>query len=374
MERCDFLVVGAGIAGASAAYELAASGTVIVLEQESQPGYHTTGRSAAQFLETYGNSVVRRLTRASRAFFFTPPKGFTEHPLLSARPALYIAREDQLDALARFEDKVRRLTPSVERLSADRTLEIVPALKEAYVAASVIEPDAMDIDVHALHQGYLRDLRRRGGKVATDAEMTALSRSHRMWVAETPAGSFSAPVIVNAAGAWCDAVAGLAGVRPIGLVPKRRTAVTIDPPPELDISAWPLTIDIDEQFYFKPEAGQILVSPADETPSPPCDSRPDEIDVALAVERVQEATTLTVPRIKHEWSGLRSFVADNTPVVGMDGEADGFFWLAGQGGYGIQTAPAMARATAALIVSGALPDDLTEQGLRESALAPQRLR
>lgn len=374
MECCDVIVAGAGIAGASAAYELAASGSVIVLERESQPGYHTTGRSAAQFLETYGNSVIRRLTRASRAFFFTQPKGFTEHQLLSARSALYIAREDQLDELARFEDEVRRLTPSVERLSARQTLEIVPVLKEAYVASSVIEPEAMDIDVHALHHGYLKGLRRRGGKVVTDAEVTTLSKSRGMWITETPAGTFSAPVVVNAAGAWCDVIAKLAGVRPSGLVPKRRTAFTIDPPPELDTSAWPLTLDIDEQFYFKPESGLILVSPADETPSPPCDSRPEETDVALAVERIQSATTLTVPRINHKWAGLRSFVADNTPVLGMDGEAGGFFWLAGQGGYGIQTAPAMARAVAALIASGALPDDFAELDLRESALAPQRLR
>jgi D-arginine dehydrogenase len=374
MERCDFLVVGAGIAGASAAYELAASGRVIVLERESQPGYHTTGRSAAQFLETYGNNVVRGLTRASRAFFFMPPEGFTEQHLLSARPALYIARKDQLESLARFEDGVRRLTPSVERLSAARTLEIVPVLKETYVASSVIEPEATDVDVHALHQGYLKGLRQRGGKVATNAEVTALSKSRGMWNAETSVGAFSAPVVVNAAGAWCDEVARQASVRPCGLVPKRRTAFTVDPPAGVDISAWPLTIDIDEQFYFKPESGLILLSPADETPSPPCDSRPEDIDVALAVDRLQTATTLTVPRIAHKWAGLRSFVADKTPVLGMDNEAGGFFWLAGQGGYGIQTAPAMARAAAALITSGALPEDFAEQDLRESDLAPRRLR
>jgi D-arginine dehydrogenase len=238
----------------------------------------------------------------------------------------------------------------------------------------VIEPEATDVDVHALHQGYLKGLRQRGGKVATNAEVTALSKSRGMWNAETSVGAFSAPVVVNAAGAWCDEVARQAGVRPCGLVPKRRTAFTVDPPAGLNISAWPLTIDIDEQFYFKPESGLILLSPADETPSPPCDSRPEDIDVALAVDRIQTATMLTVPRITHKWAGLRSFVADKTPVLGMDDEADGFFWLAGQGGYGIQTAPAMARATAALITSGTLPEDFAEQGLRESDLAPRRLR
>jgi len=370
----DFLVIGAGIAGASAAYELAASGSVTVLERESQPGYHTTGRSAAQFLETYGNSVVRGLSRASRGFFFTPPKAFTEQALLSRRPAMFIARADQMDALARFEDEVRRLTPSIERLSPRQTRGIVPVLRKDYVAAAVIEPDAMDIDVHALHQSYLKGLRRRGGKLVTGAEVTALSRSQGRWAVETTASGFAAPVVVNAAGAWCDEVARLAGVRPCGLVPKRRTALTIDPPPGLDISAWPLTIDIDEEFYFKPESGQLMVSPADEAPSPPCDARPEELDVAIAIDRVQTATTLAISRINHKWAGLRSFVADKTPVLGMDNEAEGFFWLAGQGGYGIQTAPAMGRAAAALIATGSLPEDFADQGLSESALAPQRLR
>lgn len=373
MENCDVLVIGAGIAGTSAAYELAASGSVIVLERESQPGYHTTGRSASQFLETYGNSVIRRFTRASRAFFFTPPDGFAEQPLLSARPALFIAREDQLDELARFENEIRSLTPNVERLSARRTKEIVPILKEAYVASSVIELEAKDIDVHALHQGYLKSLRRRGGKVVTDAEVTALSRVGGAWVTETRAGSFSAPVVVNAAGAWCDEIAKLVGVRPIGLVPRRRTAFTFDPPPGLDISAWPVTIDIDEQFYFKPEAGRILASPADETPSPPCDARPEEIDVALAVERVHAATTLTVRRIVHKWAGLRSFVPDKSLVIGFDDALEGFFWLAGQGGYGIQTAPATARTVASLITAGDMPDDIAKLSLRAEEIAPSRL-
>ncbi len=374
MNKSDILVIGAGMAGASAAYELAETRGVTVLERESQPGYHTTGRSAAQFLETYGNATVRALSRASHGFFFETPAGFAEQALLSKRAAMFIARADQLDALKLFEDEVRRLTPSIVRLSAPEAREIVPVLKEGYVAAAVIEPESMDIDVHALHQGYLKGLRQRGGKVVTGAEVTALSRSKGAWTLETPAGSFAAPVVVNAAGAWCDVIAELAGVRPIGLVPKRRTAFTVEPPPGLDISAWPLTIDIDEEFYFKPESGLLLLSPADQTPSPPCDARPEDIDVAIAVDRIQTATALTVPRIAHRWAGLRSFVADKSPVAGMDDDAEGFFWLAGQGGFGIQTAPAMGRAAAALIVSGALPDDLRDQGLRASDLAPQRLR
>ena len=374
MERCDVLIIGAGIAGASAAYELAHSGRVIVLERESQPGYHTTGRSAAVYTQNYGNREIRALTLASGSFFDTPPDGFVEHPILSPRGALFVARKDQLTTL---EDSFREghaLVPSIRRVDADEAVEISGSLDRNYVAAAIFEPDARDIDVHALHGGYLKGLRRRGGLVVTDAEVIALLSEDGVWVVKTRAGDYSAPIVVNAAGAWCDTIAELAGVRPIGLVPKRRTVFTFDPSQELDISAWPLTIDVDETFYFKPDAGKILASPADETPSPPCDAQPEEMDVALAIERIHAATTLDVRLITHKWAGLRSFVSDKTPVVGMDNEAKGFFWLAGQGGYGIQTSPAMGRAAAALINTGALPNDLVEAGVNPTMLAPNRLR
>ena len=374
MESYDVLVVGAGIAGASAAYELAASGRVIVLERESAPGYHTTGRSAALLTENYGNPIVRALTMASRRFFEQPPDGFTEHPLLAPRGALWVARDDQLAALDEATAEAQALVPSIQRIGVDEAVEISPALRRAYVASALHEPEAMDMDIHAIHNGFLKGLAARGGTRATDAEVTALSRDGGAWVAETRAGRFAAPVVVNAAGAWCDEVARLAGAAPVGLTPKRRTAITFDPPPGIDVAAWPLTIDIDEEFYFKPEAGRVLASPADETPSPPCDAQPEELDVALAVERLETATHLEVKRITHRWAGLRSFVADKTPVVGMDDEAEGFFWLAGQGGYGIMTSPAMARAAAGLITSGALPADLADLGLGEADLAPRRLR
>ncbi|MHA1530154.1 MAG: NAD(P)/FAD-dependent oxidoreductase [Alphaproteobacteria bacterium] len=368
-ETCDMLVIGAGIAGASAACELSAGARVIVLEAESQPGYHTTGRSAALFTETYGNLTVRTLTSAGRAFFKAPPEGFADHPLLTPRGTLLVARKDQLGALdAMLAETVAR------RIDAAEAVALNPALNPDYVAAAIHEPGAEDIDVHALHSGYLRALRRRGGLLVTDAAVRALSREGGAWVALTSAGRFAAPVVVNAAGAWCDAVAGLAGVRPCGLVPKRRTAFTFDPPDGLDISGWPATIDIDEQFYFKPDAGRVLGSPADETPSPPCDARPEEIDVALGIDRIERATSLTVRRLVDKWAGLRSFVADKTPVVGMDPAADGFFWLAGQGGYGIQTSPTLARSAAALITTGELPADLIARGLDKAMLAPARLR
>jgi len=374
MERCDFLVIGAGIAGASAAYELARHGQVILLEQESQPGYHTTGRSAALFTETYGNLTIRRLTSAGRGFFKAPPEGFGDHPLLTPRGTLFVARADQLGTLEKALAEIPTAAEPPRRLDAVDAIAMNPALDPGYVAAALYEPGAEDIDVHALHGGFLRGMRARGGRLAVNAQVERLARESGVWVAETPAGRFAAPVAVNAAGAWCDAVAAQAGVRPVGLVPKRRTAFTFDPPEGMDPGPWPATIDIDEQFYFRPEAGRILGSPADETPSEPCDAQPEELDIAIGIDRIETATVLRVRRLASRWAGLRSFVADKTPVVGFDPEAEGFFWLAGQGGYGIQTSPALGRAVAELVTQGDLPGDLKARGLERAALAPERLR
>jgi D-arginine dehydrogenase len=373
MKTCDFLVVGAGIAGASAGYELSAQGRVVVVERENAPGYHTTGRSAAQYVETYGGQTIQRLTKAGRGFFEHPPEGFAEHPLLAPRGAMFVARADQLGRLSAALAAVRALTPSVAEIGVAEAVGLVPVLRDTYLAAAMYEPESMDIDVHALHHGYLRGLARRRGEVLTDAEVVRLSRDGQAWVAETRQGPIAAPVVVNAGGAWCDELAKLAGARPVGLTPKRRTAITFDPPAGVDPRGWPLVIDIDERFYFKPEAGRLLASPADETPVAPCDAQPEELDVAIAVDRVETATTLQVRRITHKWAGLRSFVADKSLVIGMDGAVDGFFWLAGQGGFGIQTAPAAARTAAALITGGRLPDDLTALGVTPAELAPNRL-
>ncbi|MBC8269552.1 MAG: FAD-binding oxidoreductase [Rhodospirillaceae bacterium] len=372
MEHCDVLVIGAGIAGASAAYELSQSRRVIVLERESQPGYHTTGRSAAIYTKNYGSRAIRALTRASYPFFTGTRQGFGDHPLLSPRGALFVGREDQLDVLdAAFTD-TQVLVPTLRRLDAAETILINPVLNPEFVGGAIFEPEASDIDVHALHNGFLKGLRGRGGSVVTNADVRAIVHDAGNWVVETAAGRFSAAVVINAAGAWCDVIAELAGVRPIGLEPKRRTVLTFDPPPEIDISSWPLTIDLDESFYFKPDAGKILCSPADETPSAPCDAQPEEIDVAMAIDRLQTMTNLRVRAISSKWAGLRSFVADKTPVIGMDDEADGFFWLAAQGGYGIQTSPAAGRVAASLVIEGVLPDDILEMELREADLAPRR--
>jgi len=231
----------------------------------------------------------------------------------------------------------------------------------------------MDIDVHALHQGYLRGLRERGGALTCNAEVQALSRHGGRWRVQMRAGEMAAPLIVNAAGAWADEIARLAGARPIGLLPKRRTAITFDLPQGAAVAGWPAVIDVDEQWYFKPDAGRLLASPADETPSAPCDAQPDEYDVALLVDRLTRVTTLQVPRIRARWAGLRSFVADRTIVAGFDAQIEGFFWLAGQGGYGIQTAPAVARLAAALVAGRAMPPDIAELGVDAAALSPERL-
>lgn len=374
MRFCRFLIIGAGMAGASAAYELAAHGDVIVLERESAVGYHSTGRSAAQFFEIYGNPAIQRLTRASRALLEHPPACFGEHSPLRPRGAMLIARADQQMLLSRTVDELSILNPAIQVLSGSEAIAKVPVLRQNRVAAALFEPGAMDIDVHATQHGYLRGARSRGAAILTGAGVTAVTHEGGRWRVETPRGAFAGDVLVNATGAWCDELGRLAGVRPLGLVPKRRTVICFDPPSGLDVLHWPLVIDIAEEFYLKPDAGRILASPADETPVPPCDVQPEELDIAIAVDRIEKATTLRVQRIVQKWAGLRSFVADKTLVIGMDGDAQGFFWLAGQGGYGIQTAPAAARTAAGLLVHGKLPEDLAELGLTPMQLSPERLQ
>jgi D-arginine dehydrogenase len=373
-ETADVIVVGAGIAGSAAAAHLAAGGRVVLLERESQPGYHSTGRSAALFTETYGNRAIRILTGASRAFYEAGADGFAEHPILTPRGALMFAMPGQETALEDAWTELSRDDPRVRRLDAAAARMLVPVLRADRVIGAIHEPDSMDIDVHALHQGYLRRFRRSGGRLVTDAEVRTLVRRAGSWTVATRAGEFAAPVVVNAAGAWADVVAGLAGLPPIGLVPMRRTVLTIASPLGIDSARWPMTLDIGENFYFKPDAGRLLVSPADETPVPPCDVQPDELDIAIAIDRLMRATTIEVPRVERKWAGLRSFVPDKTTVNGFDPLADGFFWLAGQGGYGIQTAEAMARCAASLIEAGVLPAGIGAAGLDAATLSPARFR
>lgn len=374
MTTCDFVVVGAGIAGLSVAYELAAHGRVVVLEREDAPAYHTTGRSAALYAEAYGDDPVSRLIQASRPFFVSPPEEIAVHSLLTPRGALYIGRSDQLARLARAEAQARKLSTRAQVLDFKEAAAKVPVLRGDYVAAALYEPEVADIDVRALLHGYLGALQRRDGKLVTNAEVTHLSRRNAEWSVRTNMQVFSTPVVVNAAGAWADEVAGLAGVKRIGLAPMRRTVIAFDPPPATDARAWPVVCDIDDEFYFKPHAGRLFATPQDETPTWPGDAQPDPLDVAVTVERIERATTIQIRQVQRQWAGLRSFVKDRLPVAGMDEEAAGFFWLAGQGGYGIQAAPALARVVASLAIAGELTDELREIGLQAGPFAPGRLQ
>ena len=362
----DIIVIGAGIAGASVAAALSATHKVLLLERESQPGYHTTGRSAALYTVAYGPPVIRALTRASGAFFQAP--GEEVASFLSPRGVVFIARPDQKSALAALQDD---LGAAVVPMTAEEVETAVPLLRPGQVVAGLHDTTASDIDVGRLHQFYLSHLREAGGQLVCKAEVTGLNHGPD-WQVETTAGSFSAPVVVNAAGAWADEIAQLAGIPAAGLTPKRRTALLVSPPAGTDVSNLPLVVDAEETFYLKPEAGQLLLSPADATPSAPCDAQPEEIDIAICVDRVEKAFAFSVQRIAHKWAGLRSFLPDGDPLAGYDPDHPGFFWLAGQGGYGIQTAPALARAAAALIRDLPLPDDLQAEGITAADLARTR--
>ena len=369
--HADVIVLGAGMAGASLAAELSAHRKVILLELEDQPGRHATGRSAAMFFESYGNATVCALTRASRAFLEQPPEGFCDVPLMSPRAAMIVANGE---GLARLEAQYGGAdTPAtMHRVTREKALALVPILRPEWLAGAFMDGSGCDMEVAAIHQGYLRTARRAGAQLVLGAAEVALSRSGGVWTVRCRAGDFSAPVLVNATGALADAVARQAGAATVGLQPNRRTAMTIPAPTAPDSRPWPMVIDVDETVYFKPDAGQLLLSPANEDPMDPCDVAPEELDIAMAVDRFETLTSEKVKRINHRWAGLRSFVADRSPVAGYDTQAEGFFWLAGQGGYGIQMAPALARTAAALLMYQAVPADVAAQGVRADDVSPAR--
>lgn len=373
MQHFDFAVVGAGIAGVSAAYHLAPHASVVILEREHVAAYHTTGRSAALHSETYGSAEIRAITVASGRFYRKPPPGFTDHPLLTPRGALIAGRAEQQADLQKAAKEYARLVPSVRWLDPAETLRRQPLLKPEAAAGGAIFEEAEDMDVAAIHGGFLKGARAAGAVLRLDSEVTSLERKDGRWTIGLRGGeSVTAATIVNASGAWADALAALAGAAPVGLVPKRRTAFTFDAPAGLDLARLPMVIDFDETWYVKPEVGQFLGSPADETPSPPCDAQPEELDIAIAVERIETATSLQIRRIKNKWAGLRSFVGDKNLVVGYDPVVEGLFWLAGQGGYGIQTGEAAGRLAASLALGRGLPSDIAELGVAEAALSPAR--
>lgn len=369
----EIAVIGGGMAGVSVAAELSLTHSVVVIEKEEQLGYHSTGRSAALFSEIYGNDVVRALSRASRAFLFEPPAGFTDGPLVRARGSMFIAREEQLSSLNAFA-ALPDVASAVRMLDAREARILCPLLREGYVAAAAYEAASVDVEVHALHGGYLRQLKARGGVVVVDARDMAIARNGDGWRITVGGNDITASVLVDAAGAWADEVAVSVGIGRLGLLPCKRTVLLVDVAGDFAPAEWPFVVDVNEQFYFKPEAGLLLLSPADESVVEASDVQADEIDIAIAIDRVTTATTLDVRRVRHSWAGLRTFSADRIPVVGYDGQDKNFFWLAGQGGYGIQTAPALARAAAALVREEELPRDLVDVGLSSLALSPRRLR
>ncbi|WP_119166470.1 NAD(P)/FAD-dependent oxidoreductase [Algihabitans albus] len=367
----DYAVLGAGMAGAAVAFELAASGTVVLIEAEAQPGYHSTGRSAALFTPNYGNETVRGINRISQPFFKRPPAGFTDHPLLSRRGALTVAgpgEEAALEAVLAFSSS----SQPVERVTPAEACRMAPLLRPDLVAAAVFEPGVTDIDVAALHQGYLRGFKARGGTLVCHARARALSWQNGYWRVTAGSSVTSGAVLVNAAGAWADEIGSLAGATPIGLVPKRRTAIVVDAPPGMDVRDMPAVDAAGSQAYLKPEAGRIMASLGDETPVTPQDVQPEELDVALIADWLERCTLVKLNRIEHSWAGLRSFVTDGVPAIGFDAGLPSFFWLAGLGGYGIMMSPALGRAAATLMLTGRLPQDFGESGLTEATLSPAR--
>jgi D-arginine dehydrogenase len=346
MQSFDTIVIGAGIAGATAAAQLAADHRTALIEAEDAPGYHSTGRSAAIWIHNYGPPDVRLLTGLSRNFFEQPPEGFSDAPLTHTRPVVFLAPAAQLASLqAALAAGIGLREASIAELR-----ERVPALRPEYAVAGAIEEDAFDMDVAALHQGFLRQLRERFGVLALRSRTARIERRDGLWQVDTSSGAvFAAPVLVNAAGAWGDEVARQAGVAPVGLVPKRRTGVIIDPSP-YEARDWPMVNDIDHTWYIRPEARtRLMVSPADETDDVPHDVQPDELDIAIAIDRMQQAMDIEVRRVEHSWAGLRTFSPDRSFVFGFDPDAPGFFWSVGQGGYGIQTSPAAGRLVADVI-------------------------
>ena len=374
----DIAIVGAGIAGVSLAYFAAGHATVLLLEREAQPAMHSTGRSAAMFMESYGSPQVRALTRASRPFFTAPPAGFSALPLLSPRGALYIGRAEQTTALRLLHASLCAEGCPAELLDTRQALARVPVLRPEAAALAVFDPLAADLDVHALHQGYLRGARQQGAWLKCDAEVECAvrvggregardgqrdgqhegqhegqhgeqhARSH--WRIDSSAGRFQARCLVNAAGAWVDELAARAGVAPIGIQPRRRSAFVFDGPPGVATAHWPCVASAEEDFYFKPEAGLLLGSPANADPVPPHDVLPEELDIATGIARIEAATTLSIRRPRRTWAGLRSFVDGGDLVGGFDPQAEGFFWVAAQGGYGIQTSAAMGALCAARLL------------------------
>ena len=357
----DIIVIGAGIAGASVAAHLAETHRVAICEMEDRPGYHTTGRSAASYEPNYGPPAILALTRASRPHF-------AAQGLLTPRETVFFMPEGQeqaFESLMAVQQGMAEISPAAAR-------EKFPLLKEGYARRAVLEPGTADIDVDLLHQSYLKLFRQRGGALRVEHAVTALEKTAEGWRVAGKGEPLRARIIIDAAGAWGDAVARMAGRRPVGLQPKRRSMAIVPGPEGTDIMNWPMVGDVGETWYSKPQSGKLLISPADAEPVDPHDAFADDMALAEGIARFDDAIDLPVTRVERTWGGLRSFAPDGNPVVGYDAEEDGFFWLIGQGGYGIQSSPALSRLAAALVRGEAPPSDIMDEGVVLEQISPKR--
>ena len=371
----DFAIVGGGMAGASVAFRLSASARVVLLERESQPGYHTTGRSAAMFMESYGPPGVRALTRASRNFYTSPPLQFADTAFLSPRGALYVARHDQADALRAMADELRQSVPNLENLSAEQSLALAPCLRPHHLLGALWDPDSQDIDVNALLKGFLKGFKNAGGTLQCHADLSEAKFERNCWNLRLKNGAqVLAKCVVNASGAWGDEVATLVGAKPIGLVPRRRSAFTFKAPEGALIQSWPAVVGIEEDWYFKPDAGQLFGSPANADDTYPHDVLPEDMDIAMGIDRIMAATTLEIKRPTSQWAGLRTFSPDGEMVIGFDDACPQFFWLVGQGGYGIQSAAGYSSLAASLLLSQDLSLELRDAGVDVAMFDVKRFR
>ncbi len=373
MESVDVCIIGGGMAGASVAFNLAPHARVLLLEREPHVAYHSTGRSAALYAPNYCSALVQRLTLAGQPFLTAPPTGFAATPLLHERGYLMLGNDSQRAGLEQYEREARAAKLATTRLSPQAALELVPVLRRDAFDWALFDPNAWDLDVDALLQGFLRGARAHGARQLTTHEVLTVRPDGAGWQVGGQEFSLHARVVVNAAGAWADELAGLAGVDPLQLVPHRRTAFTFEPPAGHDVAQWPMVADADEQFYFKPDAGRLLGSLGEERPSPPVDAQPEDLDVAVAVDRIEQVVNFSVQRVLRSWTGLRVFGPDRDPVSGFATGAPGFYWHAGLGGYGIQTAAALGMFAAAMILDRELPTALSEHRVDPDQLGPRRL-
>lgn len=368
----DFIVVGGGIAGVSAAAHLAPHGSVTLLEKEPSLAYHTSGRSAAMLVENYGSAGARPLVRAARPFLETPPEGAVDAPLLSSRNILWVCPPSGLGDLESMAATGRANGANARLLDPVEVTELAPIMRPGWLGGGLLEESGADIDVAGLHQAYVRIARRHDAGIRTSSPVEAIKRDGSGWKVVTGGEEITCGALINAAGAWGDVIARMADVQPIGLQPMRRTAFMV--PGRTDSASWPMIVEGNENWYVKPDGVQFLCSLAEEVPSEPMDARPRIEDVALAIERINEATNLEIRTVNSQWTGLRTFAPDRDLVIGEDPTASGFHWLVGQGGIGIQTSPAYGAMLAAEVLDAPLPTSLVEAGVDPAHTDPARFR